>query len=145
MKTLPLDTIAQIRAQLITTVSTLLEHNGQAFYEWQSNRLGNDLFISDPERAERIHEAAQDGADGSTHREHIADFQEYADEHYRELERACFNLSTDSENPADVASFEAECKALEMEIESAQEALDADMERLEQWHQDNGTLDEQIG
>lgn len=138
-------TIAQIRAALLVSVSALIEYDSQAFYEWQGNKLGNDLFINDPDRANRIHESAEHGFDGSTHAEHIEDLQEYADEHYATLSRACDRLSTDSADPAEIASFEAECSALEKEIETAQETLDADLARLEKWHEENGTLNEQIG
>ena len=48
--------------------------------EWQgyeSDRLGNDLFINDPKRADRIQAAAEDGSDGSTHAEHIEDWKAF--------------------------------------------------------------------
>ena len=35
------------------------------FNDFQADLLGNDLFINDPERADRIHEASENGADGS--------------------------------------------------------------------------------
>jgi len=145
MKSVNLSTLAQIRAALLVSVSALIDYNSQAFYQWQENKLGNDLFLSDPDRADRIHKAAEHGSDGSTHAEHIEDLQEYANEHYTELSRACDSLSTGSEDPVEIASFEAECSALEKEIETAQETLDADLARLEKWHQENGTLNEQIG
>ena len=51
--------------------------NSDAYQRWESVRLGNDLFISDPERAARIHEYAKEGLDGSTHDEVIQDWRDY--------------------------------------------------------------------
>ena len=45
------------------------------FRGWLYAHLGNDLFISDPDRADRIYEAASEGCDGSTHYEHINDMR----------------------------------------------------------------------
>ena len=48
--------------------------------EWQafeSDKLGNSLYLEDPERADRIQEAAGGGCDGSTHGEHIDDWREF--------------------------------------------------------------------
>lgn len=55
-------------------VNTMLKTRyWQAFID---DKLGNDLFITDPERADRIHEYAKDGIDGSTHQEHIQDWRD---------------------------------------------------------------------
>lgn len=43
------------------------------------DRLGNDLFINDPDRADRCHRAARDGADGSYHAEVIEDWRAFLD------------------------------------------------------------------
>lgn len=51
--------------------------NSREFDSYISDRLGNDLFINDPERADRIHEAAKHGSDGSTHAEHIGDWRDF--------------------------------------------------------------------
>lgn len=51
--------------------------NSEEFQAWLSDRLGNDLCINDPERAERLREYAEEGLDGSTHYEHISDWREY--------------------------------------------------------------------
>lgn len=52
----------------------------QEFQIFTESKLGNDLFINDPERANRIHDAAEHGCDGSTHAEHIEDWQEFLDD-----------------------------------------------------------------
>ena len=60
------------------TFRTLTEMYGSREYEYFiSDKLGNDLFINDPDRAERIHEAAEWGTDGSTHQEIIEDWREF--------------------------------------------------------------------
>ena len=138
MKTSDLSTPALIRAALIRAVRELLNYNHQYFYAWQASRLGNDLFISDPDRAKRIHEATEDGLDGSTHAEHIEDFTDYAKEHYDELKSAAFRLD-------ESVCTDAELTALDEEIEAAERELTADLERLEKWHADNGSLHQQFG
>lgn len=42
-----------------------------------SDKTGNDMWINDPERKERIESAAENGADGSTHAESIEDMNDY--------------------------------------------------------------------
>ena len=51
--------------------------NSDAYQRWESDRLGNDLFINDPKRAARLHEYAEDGLNGSTHDEVIQDWRDY--------------------------------------------------------------------
>jgi hypothetical protein len=46
---------------------------------WIGDKLGNDLFINDPNRANRLEKAARDGCDGSYHYEIIEDWEEYSD------------------------------------------------------------------
>ena len=87
---------------------------------WQSfeaSVTGNDLFISDPERAERIYDAAQDGGDGSTHAEHIQDW------------RDCLEAAERDE------------KIQEHDLT----ALRAEIDKCEAWHSANGSLDQVIG
>jgi len=148
MPTPALNTPEAIRAAIVTTVSALIEYGDQAFYNWQSAKLGNDLFISDPDRANRIWDAAENGADGSTHAEVIEDFREYAREHCKALSDACFSLSTDStdsEDAEEIALFDAMCAQLEKEVEEGEIALGDDLDKLENWHTENGSLREEIG
>ncbi len=99
-----------------------------------SDKLGNDLFISDPDRADRIWKASEDGADGSTHAEHIEDWREFAKIIYGEERRRINKAESDEE-----------ADAIEAEIENAYDALIADIDRVEAWHEKNGSLHEQIG
>jgi hypothetical protein len=120
---------------LPATTSALLQHDGQAFYRWQSERLGNELFISDPDRANRIWEAAEDGCDGSTHREHIQDFRDYAEELFRDAGSELWRGDLTDEQDQE----------LESALEAKLEAFETDADRLEEWHKNNGSLDEQCG
>lgn len=58
-----------------TTLNEMLQC--ESYQNYESNKLGNDLFINDPERAERIAEYAIDGCEGSTHAEKIEDMNDY--------------------------------------------------------------------
>lgn len=51
--------------------------NSNEYQDFISDRLGNDLFIDDPERADRLHEYAADGCDGSTHAEVLDDWRAF--------------------------------------------------------------------
>ena len=46
-------------------------------HHWDVNRFGSssDMWIDDPDRAQRCHDAAEYGGDGSTHREVIDDMR----------------------------------------------------------------------
>ena len=102
------------------TIDDLLNH--PQFDSFIGSKLGNDLFINDPERAERIHDAAEDGCDGSTHYEVIEDWREFADMLFHSLS----------------------CEERE-EIEPAYDALMADIDACEAWYDKNGSLHEMIG
>lgn len=103
-----------------STIDQLLNHP-----KWDSfigSKLGNDLFINDPERAERLHEAAEHGGDGSTHYEIIEDWREFVDILFRDL-------------PWDDRD----------EVEPLRDTLDAAINDCESWHEKNGSLHEVIG
>jgi hypothetical protein len=53
--------------------------NSRDYQDFKSDRLGNYLFLSDPDRADRIYEASEDGSDGSTHAEIIEDWRAFVD------------------------------------------------------------------
>lgn len=102
------------------TINDLLNHP-----RWDSfigSKLGSDLFISDPERAERILEYAESGSDGSTHAEHIEDWREFADMIFS-------SMSWDERE----------------EIEPIHDAIIAEIDKCEAWHEKNGSLHRVIG
>lgn len=101
-----------INMKQIKTLSDL--YNSPGFQAFQADLLGNDLFIHDPERADRIYKAAEHGCDGSTHAEAIQDWRDY------------FELIEDSLDPDVVLNIARE------------------IELTEAWHEEHGTLDSQI-
>lgn len=107
-----------------TWQSELIEHGGRY-------RLGTD----ESDRFGRCHDAASDGADGSTHAEHIADFQAFGDELFSEASRALFRLDLDDDEAAEA----------EAALEAKQQAFHAACNALEAWHKANGSLHEQVG
>lgn len=118
------------------TVRDLLNHPD--WDGWISDRLGNDLFLSDPDRARRIHEAAEHGADGSTHGEHIDDWREFAamihDEERSKLWRV------DDEEFRGYDRVQAE-DALDDAYAILMDAID----ECEKRHEQAGTLHSQVG
>lgn len=80
----------------------------------------SDDFINDPDRANRCHDAAELGCDGSTHREIINDWREaftiwLRDEHRRH-NRGLFA-----------------------------DAVEAHFDSVEEYHTEHGTIDQEIG
>ena len=75
----------------------------------------SDDWINDPERMERCDEAAEDGWDGSTHRENLEDMRETL---HRIIPYRCERFRC-----------------------AADDYIDAAIE----WHTANGTIDEQVG
>lgn len=47
------------------------------FEAFQESALGNNLWFENPERAQRLHDYAEHGSDGSTHAEMIKDWRDY--------------------------------------------------------------------
>lgn len=84
--------------------------------EWQGEHEAR-LAFRDPERYNRILEAATDGADGSTHGERIEDIRAAVDDYARDEKLAPYNL----------------------------EALRVELDELELWHDRAGTLNETTG
>jgi hypothetical protein len=81
-----------------------------------------ELLLSDPERANRMYDAAENGADGSTHQEVINDWRDA----FRAFIR---DRRTGSGN--DPERFMA--------------AVEAHFDSVEEWHQTNGSLYQEVG
>ena len=77
---------------------------------------------------DRCHEAAEDGCDGSTHREVMDDWREF-------LER----LESDATR---AAMWHDRVTA---EIERRAESIREEIDKCEAWHEKNGSLDKQAG
>jgi len=114
------------------TIDALLALPGWQYF--QASKLGNDLFISDPDRANRIYAAAEDGGDGSTHAEVLEDWREFAGQLRDDCKRYAWSIDD-----------ETEAEAFEAEAEAAFGRLDADIDACEAWHEANGSLHEEIG
>lgn len=81
-----------------------------------------DLMLSDPERADRMWSAAENGADGSTHQEVIDDWRK-AFSHWIHYSRKGYHNTP-----------ERFCAAVEDHFDA-----------VEKWHEDHGSLDQEIG
>lgn len=101
---------------------------------FRESKLGYDLFISDPDRATRIYNAAEYGGDGSTHAEVIDDWRKLADQ----LRADCERFAWEMEDETEAETFEAEYGAA---FDRLAESLDA----CEAWHETNGSLHQPIG
>lgn len=120
---------------VIESIDDIL-HNDTAntFYEWQSEKA-ND-FINEPDRAARCHDAAADGCDGSYNWEVIDDFREFG----KELLREAWNLITDELADNECYKYDEQAEA---EWEACYVAFFTCCDELEEWHRQNGSLDQQ--
>lgn len=111
----------------------------EAFSVWQSERIEHGgcyrLGTDESDRFDRCHDASYDGADGSTHAEHIADVQDFGDQLFEEASSALWRLDLEPSEDAQVTEA----------LETKQEAFDAACEALEAWHKSNGSLHKQVG
>jgi len=87
-----------------------------------SSQRDNDFF-NEPDRANRCYEAAEEGGDGKTHAEAIDDFREAFKVWIFERRRAKFSINPDR----------------------FIDAVNAHFDSLEEWHDKNGTLQQEIG
>lgn len=77
----------------------------------------SDDWINDPDRADRCHEAAAHGCDGSTHYEIMQDWRDFLADLFRDFRRG--NDEDDAELDAIEASIDAEIDACEAYHETA--------------------------
>ena len=110
------------------------------FYTWQSEKA-ND-FINEPDRAARCHDAAADGCDGSYTHEVIDDFREYGRILLNEAWTSIVRDLCDIDEDHMFVTLEGQ---LEAEHEACCRAFEDDCDRLEKWHIENGTYDQQGG
>lgn len=95
------------------------------FDEFRADLLGNDLFINDPERAERIAKAAEDGGDGSFHAEIIQDWRDFLN--------TLSIIDPDDDEPAGDIT------------EEVHDSIVAEIDACEAWHEKNGSLWQEVG
>ena len=123
---------------VIESINDILHDSklSERFYTWQSEK-SND-FINEPERAERCHNAAENGADGSLHCEVIDDFREFGAELLREQERAI-------ERKIDEIEEQGTVDLINEQFEECKQGFDAACDELEKWHIANGSYETEIG
>ena len=95
------------------------------FDDFRADLLGNDLFINDPERADRIYKASEDGADGSYHAEVLQDFRDF-------LNTLSIIDPEDDEPAGDIT-------------EEVHDSIVAEIDACEAWHEKNGSLWQEVG
>ncbi len=88
----------------------------------------NDDWVNEPERMGRCWEAAEHGADGSTHAEILGDWWEFL----HRLRHTALGIALHHDR-------------VSAEIERRADSIGAELEACEAWHAENGTLNEEIG
>lgn len=97
--------------------------NAPDFYPFPRS---SDEWINDPERMARVTDAAEHGTDGSTHAEIIQDWRDYAAAAYDDARRMAEEDELD-------------------ELDRLEAELEAELDALEAYHEQNGTLYQEIG
>ena len=98
-------------------------YRSQEYEYFISDKLGNQLFMTDPERAERLDVYAADGCNGSTHAEIIGDWREFLES---------------------LKSFDPEFDDEEGEYDITMEQyrkIAAEIDDCEKWHIENKSID----
>jgi hypothetical protein len=106
--------------------------NSREWQNFESDKLGNNLCIEDPERFDRINAAAEEGFDGSTHREHIEDWRDFLDNGGLRIFDTEYNDPQEDMNKYDLTDKNIE-------------ALKAEIDECELRHIQHGTIDKQVG
>ena len=88
----------------------------------------SDDWLHDQERMERCHEAAEDGAEGSTHAEVMQDWREFLSRLEDEANRKAWAHDRVS-----------------AEIERRVTAINEEIDACEAWHEEAGSLHEMVG
>jgi hypothetical protein len=104
-------------------------YESEGFQYFDSDLRSNQMLLDDPDRAERIYDAAENGSEGSTHREIIQDWRDYLnllktfDPEYDDIE--------------DIEKYDITLKT--------SNTIEKEINDCEQWHIDHKTIDNQIG
>lgn len=119
----------------------------EAYYNWSARN--SEDFINCPDRAARCYDAAADGCDGSTHAENIDDFREYGNDLFYDLNKA-LEQAIDSHPAQDTLGDDSPewCELVNLwweDFEKCEQAYSADVDALEDWHDKNGSLNQQVG
>lgn len=96
---------------------------------FQSDKLGSDLFISDPDRATRIHEYSESGSEGSTYAEIIEDWRDFLD--------TLKEFDPEYDDQEEYESFDID--------QTVANNIRKEIDECETWHEKNGSLHKIIG
>ena len=104
------------------------------FESYNESNLGNDLFINDPERGKRVYDAAEYGANGSTHGEVIQDWRDFLNDRFIVK---VYDSQYDADDLLAGKSFDI--------TESTRAKIDKEIDDCEDWHIKNGSINQEIG
>lgn len=113
----------------------------RGFYTWQGEKDSD--FINEPDRASRCHDAAADGCDGKLHCEVIDDFREFGSDLLEESERSALRTLDDLDVNED--EYVPLADAIIAAVDECRALFAADVDRLEKWHIENGSYEQQCG
>lgn len=128
------------------TIDDVLNNSrwSERYYAFSADK-DND-FINEPDRAARCHAAAADGSDGKYHWESIDDFHEFGMSLFNELEKELDDaIDHSSLWDIDRDLMQQMSDKLLIAFEQCQTDYQADCHQLEEWHEKNGTLNQEIG
>jgi hypothetical protein len=104
-------------------------YKSEEFQIYIEQTLGNDLFIRQPDRANRIYNAAEYGCNGSTHEEVIDDYLSFL----KTLK--VFDPNFNNENEKENCDIE----------QAVFDLIEKEIEECREWHRKNGSLFNEIG
>ena len=100
---------------MVTTITSLNDLLNSPEYDGSRFGSSSDDWLHDEDRAQRCHNAAADGCDGSTHGEHIQDWRDCLANYFDDLD------------------------------DDTRAAIEKEIDDCEQWHVDNGSIDQEVG
>lgn len=101
-------------------------YKSEEYESFICDKLGNDLFINDPERAERIQEYAEEGCNGSTHREMVEDWRYFIDSTLKAFDPEYDDIE-------DIEKYDITLVT--------HNNIYAEIATTEEWHTKNGSID----
>lgn len=102
--------------------------DSKEYQNYLIDKLGNDLFINDPDRAERNADAAEEECNGSTHREVIENQRDF----FHQLK-----VYDPEYDEVDDKDFDIDMKTANL--------IEKEIDEVEEWHIKNGSIDTEIG
>lgn len=113
-------------------------------YQYSMCSSAESMPLNYPERYERVLEAAKHGAEGSTHYEVIDDWRRWYVYWTDELEKEFVENAKKKNKDLIDAGVDFEY-CFEETKRQIQEAFEEELDSLEEWHESNGSLHQQVG